>query len=267
MKRLIFLLGLLVAGPGIFAQELYVATEPASNMPKNGLGFRMTQEGSFEEGYQSRTIPEIMVGLDKSLMVHAAAYLSDFFQPGYRMEGWSAYAKYRFLSIDSTNRHFRGALYAKYARSNNPVLFDEINLEGNNTGWQAGVVFTQLLHKLALSGSVNYNKALDNGRGNLFPTTLNDESVGYTFAAGLLAYPKVYRDYKQTNVNVYLEFLGRSGIGNGKNLMDVAPAVQFIINSNLRVDVSQRFQLWGNMSRNGKNMYLVRLEYNLFNAL
>lgn len=267
MKRLLLMLGLLVAGPSLFAQELYVVTEPASNMPKDGVAVRMSQEGGFTNGYQSRTIPEIMVGLNKNLMVHGSAYLSDFFQSGYRFDGWSAYAKYRFLSIDSTNRHFRGAVYGKYASSNNPVWYDEINLEGNNTGWQAGVVFTQLLHKLALSGSVNYNKALDNRNNQLIPAGFADESIGYTFSAGLLAYPKVYRDYKQTNVNLYLEFLGKSNIGTGKSLMDVAPSVQFILNSKMRIDVSQRFQLWSDMSRMGKNMYLVRLEYNFFNVL
>lgn len=267
MKRMFLMLGLLIAGPSLFAQELYVATEPASNMPKDGLALRLSQEGGFQNGYQSRTIPEIMLGLNKNLMVHGSAYLSDYFYSGYRFDGWSAYAKYRFLSIDSTNRHFRAAVYAKYASSKNPIIYDEINLEGNNTGWQSGVVFTQLLHKLALSGSVNYNKALDNRNGQVIPAGFANESIGYTFSAGLLAYPKVYRDYKQTNVNLYLEFLGKCNIGDGKNLMDVAPAVQFIINSKFRIDVSQRFQLWSDMSRMGKNMYLLRLEYNFFNVL
>jgi len=267
MKKLVVLLALLAFSFASSAQELYVSTEPASNMPKDGIGLRMTQEGAFENNYQSRLIPEVMLGLHKNLMVHATAYLSDFFQSRYKAEGWSAYAKYRFLSIDSTNRHFRGAFYAKYASSNNPVLFQEINLEGNNTGWQAGVVFTQLLHKLALSGSVNYNRALDNRAGNLFPNNFAKESIGYSFSGGLLTYPKVYRDYKQTNINVYLEFLGRSNIGTNQHLMEVVPAVQFIINSKMRIDIAQRLQLWSSMSRNGRNMYLVRLEYNLFNVL
>lgn len=261
------MLGLLVAGISINAQELYVATEPASNMPKDGVALRISQEGSFRNGFQSRFVPEVMLGLDKNLMVHASAYLSDFYQDKYKMEGWSTYAKYRFLSIDSTQRHFRGAVFAKYSSSKNPILYEEINLEGNNSGWQAGVVFTQLLHKLALSGSLSYIKALDNRSGNLLPDNLADESIGYTFSAGLLTYPKVYRDYKQTNINVYLEFLGKSNPGRNHHVMDAAPAVQFIINSNLRVDVSQRVQLWSSMSRNGKNMFLVRLEYNLFNVL
>lgn len=261
------MLGLLMAGFSTFAQELYVATEPASNMPTGGIALRMSQEGGFRNGFQSRLVPEVMVGLDKNLMMHASAYVSDFFQDKYKMEGWSTYAKYRFLSIDSTQRHFRGAVFAKYSSSNNPILYQEINLEGNNSGWQAGVVFTQLLHKLALSGSLSYLKALDNRDGNMLHEHIPTESIGYTFSSGLLVYPKVYRDYKQTNINLYLEFLGKSNPGRNEHVMDAAPAVQFIINSNLRIDVSQRLQLWSSMTRNGKNMFLVRLEYNLFNVL
>lgn len=267
MKRLILILGLLVAGPGIFAQELYVATEPASNMPKDAIALRLTQEGGFTGNYQGRWVPELMAGLHKNLMVHGSLYFSNVFQSSYQLEAWSAYAKYRFLSLDSTNRHFRGAIFAKYASSKNPILYEEINLEGNNTGWQTGVVFTQLLHKLALSGSVSYVRAMDNRKGNPIPIDNSPESLAYTFSSGLLVYPKSYRDYKQTNINLYVEFLGKSNLGNGKNLMDVAPAVQLILNSKCRIDLSQRFQLWGNMSRSGKNMYLLRLEYNIFNVL
>ncbi|MFM6977036.1 MAG: hypothetical protein ACKOW2_09355 [Sphingobacteriaceae bacterium] len=266
MRKYFLLLGLFISSLSIFAQELYVSTEPASNMPKDGVALRLSHEGSFQNS-QKRIIPEVMLGLDKNLMVHASAYLSNFYQSKTQLNGWSTYAKYRFLSNDSTNWHFRGAAYAKYASFNNPVTYQEINLEGNNSGVQVGVVFTQLLHKLALSGSVNYTKALNNRSGNLFPDNLADESIGYTFSSGLLVYPKLYRNYKQTNINLYLEFLGKSNIGTNQHLMDAAPAVQFILNSNLRIDLSQRIQLWNNMSRAGKNMFLVRLEYNLFNVL
>jgi len=46
-----------------------------------------------------------------------------------------------------------------------PIAIDEINLEDDNSGIQAGLVATQLLHKLALSASVNYNRAFNNRGG------------------------------------------------------------------------------------------------------
>lgn len=264
MKIFFLSLGLLWSS-GLFAQELFVATEPASNMARHSVGIRLANEGMLRSDIQTRTNLEVMVGASKSLMLHANAYLSDFYQKHQKFDGYGFYGKYRFLSIDSVQRHFRGAVFAKYAKSKNPLMNDEISLEGDNSGWQTGVVFTQLLHKLALSATASYTKAYKND-SYIFLPGQDDKTLGYSLSSGYLIFPKVYTDYKQTNMNVYLEFLGKYNPQSGKNLMDVAPAVQFIFNSKFRVDVSQRFQLWGDMSRTTRNMYLLRLEYNLFNV-
>jgi hypothetical protein len=48
--------------------------------------------------------------------------------------------------------------------------------------------------------------------------------------------------------------------------MDMVPAIQFIFNSKLRVDVSKHIQLKSSMERRFRNMYMIRFEYNLFNV-
>ena len=267
MKRFAIALVLLMSSASAYTQELYVATEPASNMPQNALGIRLTQEAVFTNGYRAKIIPEAMIGLSKNLMVHQSLFLNNVQQNSFKTTGGAFYAKYRFLSIDSTHSHFRGAVYAGYAAVNGAINAREISLDGDNTGWQGGIVFTQLLHKLALSGSVSYTKALNNKKGNLLPADFGSESLGYSLSSGLLVYPKSYRNYKQTNMNVYLEFLGKSNLGKKEHVLDAAPALQFIINSNFRIDVSQRVQVWSSMTRNLKNLLLIRLEYNLFNIL
>ena len=55
--------------------------------------------------------------------------------------------------------------------------------------------------------------------------------------------PKEYKDYKQTNLNLMLEFLNQYNLGSGKYYIDIAPAAQLIINSVARVDVGYRHQL------------------------
>jgi hypothetical protein len=265
MKRLAIALVLIISSASAYTQELYVATEPASNMPKNALGIRLTQEAVFRNGYMAKIIPEAMLGLTKNLMIHQSLFINNVQQNSFKTTGGAFYAKYRFLSIDSMHSHFRGAVYGGYTAVNGVISAREISLDGDNTGWQGGIVFTQLLHKLALSGSVSYTKALNNKKGNLLPADFGSESLGYTLSSGLLVYPKSYRSYKQTNVNVYLEFLGKSNLGKKEHVLDVAPALQFIINSNFRIDFSQRVQLWSSMTRNQKNLFLLRLEYNLFN--
>src|SRR3954469_24556499 len=85
----------------IYAQELYVNTEPASNMATNSIGVRVENQGYFNPVFKNRSTLEVMYGASKNLMLHGSVYRSNYYQPQQRFEGGSVYAKYRFLSIDS----------------------------------------------------------------------------------------------------------------------------------------------------------------------
>jgi len=265
MKKLILAIGLMAWVCPAFSQELYVNTEPASNMATGSLGLRIENQGFFKPDYKNRTSFEAMYGVSRHLMVHGSLYVSDYYHNNQHFEGGSVYAKYRFLSIDTVQKHFRGAFFAKASSINNPIVNQEITLEGDNSGLQSGVVFTQLLHKLALSGSASYLRAFDNRGGYDLNPLQAHNAVAYTLSAGYLLFPKNYRDYQQTNVNLYTELLGKTNPGHGQSYLDVAPAVQFIFNSVCRLDLSYRTPLYNDMLRNSKNMYLLRLEYNFFN--
>lgn len=265
IKRLIIVLGLLAPAQHLLAQELYVNTEPASNMSTRSLGIRLEDQGYGNKGLKDRNTLELMYGASKNLMLHTSLYASNYYQPSRRFEGYSFYGKYRFLSVDSVQRHFRGAVFAKWASINNPLVNQEISLEGDNSGWQSGLVFTQLLHKLAISGSASYLRAFDNRSGYNLPISNARDGIGYTLSAGYLLLPKSYTNYRQTNLNFYVELLGKSNPGYGQSYLDAAPAVQLIFNSVFRVDLSYRMPLYNKMTRNSQNMYLIRLEYNLFN--
>src|SRR6195952_4154752 len=249
-----------------FSQELYVNTEPASNMATHSLGIRLENQGYFDPVYKNRTSLELMYGASRTLMVHGSLYASDYYHANQHFEGGSVYAKYRFLSIDSVQRHSRAAVFAKLASINNPLVNQEISLEGDNSGFQTGVVFTQLLHKLSLSGSASYLRAFDNNHGYNLPLGNAHDAVGYTLSAGYLLLPKSYENYNQVNVNIYAELLGKDNPGYGQSYLDFAPAVQLIFNSVFRVDFSYHTPLYNNMVRPSENTYLVRLEYNLFNV-
>ena len=264
MKLIVLFWCFLASTLTVYAQELYVNTEPASNMARNSLGVRLENQGYFNPDFRNRSTLEMMYGASKNLMVHASGYLSDFYRQKQHLEGFSAYAKYRFLSVDSVQRHFRGAAFIKASTINNPVINQEIALEGDRSGLQGGLVFTQLLHKLALSGSVSYLRGLDNQHDRT-PVGFAKDAVAYSFSSGYLLFPKNYSNYNQTNMNFYLELLGKTNPGYGQSYLDAAPAVQFIFNSVFRVDLSYRTPLYNGMTRNSQNMYLVRLEYNFFN--
>ncbi|MFI5133628.1 MAG: hypothetical protein ACHQEB_04790, partial [Chitinophagales bacterium] len=92
-------------------------------------------------------------------------------------------------------------------------------------------------------------------------------SMDYSLSAGYLLFPREYTDYKQLNVNIYTELLVQQTIDEPKNYVDLAPAVQFIFNSNAKLNIGYRFQLSGNMQRMANNSWLVSFERTFLNAL
>jgi hypothetical protein len=77
----------------------------------------------------------------------------------------------------------------------------------------------------------------------------------------------IYKDYNQPNLNLYVELLGQTNPSNGRSYLDLAPAVQVVLNSRTRIDLGYRFQAAGNIAnRYTKNMYLARVEFNFFNV-
>ena len=250
------------------AQELFVYTEPASNMPTRSLGVRLTNMLMDEWGtekYEYHVVPEAMWGVNKRLMVHANAFISNA-ADNLKAEGGSIYAKYRFLSSDAVHSHFRMAGYGKYSFNNSAIHQQEIDLFGHNSGWQAGVVATQLIHKVAVSANVSYLQATDNGSLNKFPVTEANKAVSYSLSLGKLMLPKEYVDYNQTNINVMVELLGQT-LGNNKgSYLDIAPSLQLIIKSQARIDIGYRYQLMSSMARSAPNGFLLRFEYLIFNA-
>ena len=265
MKKLLLVFTTLAMACPVFSQELYVNTEPASNMATRSLGLRLENQGYFNPGYKTRTSFEAMYGASRYLMLHTSVYDSDFYRGNQHIEGGSLYAKYRFISVDSVQQHFRGAFFARLSAVNNPVVNQEIMLEGDNSGLQSGFIFTRLMHKLAFSGSVSYLHDWNNAGDNYIPIAFSRDAVSYTFSTGYLLLPKVYKSYDQVNINVYAEFLGKTNPGYGQSYLDAAPAVQLIFNSLVRLDLSYRLPIYSSMERNTAHMYLVRLEYNLFN--
>ena len=291
--RTLLIVGFLTGAlPRTQSQELYVFTEPASNMPTNSLGVRLNNDfyAMVHDGrYTYRLNPEMMWGVNKNMMVHLNAYASNMYEQGFKMEGGSLYLKYRLYSKDDVHSHFRIAAYGKVALVDNPTeltvthvhqvndngqitehtedlvyLADEISLNGNQSGFLAGAVATQLLHKLALSGTFDYVNRWDNLNTKKSPYQ-SDHGLDYSVSAGYLLFPKVYKDFRQTNFNLYCEFLGSTSLDSRTWFLDIAPAIQFIFNSVSRLDLGYRTQVAGQMSRMSKSSFLIRYEYNFLN--
>ena len=267
MKKLIVVIATIVSLE-VSAQELFVFTEPASNMPAKSLGIRDMNAFMFEKDgkLNYHNMPELMWGINKKWMVHVQGFISNRREGGLKAEGGSFYAKYRLLSKDDIQSHFRMAAYGRYSFNNADIHQQEIETMGHNTGSETGIIATQLLHKVAISSSLSYERALDNTSENKFPVTESNSAINYSLSIGKLMLPKVYTSYKQTNINLMLELLGQRLNGNGKSYLDIAPSVQFIINSQARVDIGYRQELYSTMKRTAPNGIVLKLEYTFFNV-
>ncbi|HEX8332256.1 MAG TPA: hypothetical protein VF622_06515 [Segetibacter sp.] len=269
MKFLYFLFVALTISISSYGQELFVFTEPASNMPARALGLRVTNT-FMKESETGNTnyhlLPELMWGVDKNLMLHLEGFISNR-NKSLAAEGASVYGKYRFVSKDALHSHFRMAAYGRASINNSDIHQEEIETNGHNSGYEIGTIATQLLHKVALSASASYERAMDNGKENKFPTHHAKDAMNYTFSVGKLMLPKEYKNYRQTNLNLMAEVIAQRLNANGKYFIDIAPSVQFIFNSQTRIDLGYRKELTGNMLRTAPNGFMLRFEHMLFNAL
>ena len=251
----------------VFAQELFVVTDPASNVPSKSLSINIMQslfKEKFEDGYNYHLMPEITYGINKNLMIRGSAFVSTRSNKLYT-EGGGLMVKYRFLSEDEIHSHFRMAAFARYSFNRADIHQEQIEILGHNTGFESGIIATKLINKTALSSSLSFEKALDNQPNYKFPGTFGNSAINYTFSYGRLMHPKVYSNFKETNINFMVELVGQTITQNGKSFLDIVPAVQFIFNSQARVDIAYRGQIYNSMLRTAPNGIYLNLYYTFFN--
>jgi len=267
MKKYLLSVGLLYIISFLDAQELFVVTDPASNMPAGSTNIRLTQslfKEILEEGYNYHFMPEISYGVNKNLMLRAASFLSNRSNKLY-LEGGSLFVKYRFFSSDDIHSHFRMAAYGRLSKNRADIHQEQIETMGHNSGYELGLIFTKLVHKTAFSSSVSLEKATNNNPSYVFPETQDNTALNYSLSWGRLMYPKTYRSYKQTNINLMFEFLGQTLSENRKTFIDGTAALQFIVNSQSRIDLAYRKSLFSNMLRSAPNGVYLNFEYTFFN--
>ncbi len=261
---------LVFGGLSLRAQELYVFSDPASNVPAKSISIKYS--GKFLKNthhtnrVEQRHTPEVMLGLNKNWMLRAAASFSDMYTSNVRFESARLYAKYRFLSNDQVHKHFRMAAFAELAGSRNDVQYDELSLSGDQSGVQAGIIATQLWNKLAVSATGSVLQVLSD-KPKVYPDNNTYTSFNYSLSAGYLVLPFHYTSYKQTNLNLYAELLGQQSLDQKRFFVDFAPAVQLIFNSAHKVNFGYRFQLDGDMQRMSKNSFHVSVESLFLNVL
>jgi hypothetical protein len=266
MFRYVFSLLIFCVG-SLRSQELYVFTDPASNIPARSLNVKLKTHGVGDDKrfgrFTYRVMPQITAGLSKKMQVRLSATAANMHTASFDGESIGLGLKYRFLSTDGIHNHFRMAAYLDGSLTKDAFhYYDEISLMGDKTGVEVGLIATQLLHKLAVSGSVSRTEVLDASRydGRTYFPSRQYQSLNYSLSAGYLVFPRQYTDYKQPNFNVYLELLGQRLLGDDFFYVDLAPALQVILNSTTKINLGQRFQLKGNMGRMARQSWLLSVE-------
>jgi hypothetical protein len=263
----------LTGGITAHSQELYVFSEPASNMPAHSLsakltGYFVTSDKTYER-FSQRYKPEIMFGFSKKWMVHFSATFANMHTDNFGFESYAVYAKYRFLSKDDIHKHFRMAVFADASKTRVPFHYDDISLTGDKSGVELGIIATQLQNKLAVSGTLSHTQVFHPSRNDeiIYVPARNYQSLNYTLSGGYLLLPNEYTDYDQLNVNLYLELIGQKSLDRSKSFTDLGTAVQLIFHSNAKLNFGYRFQVNGNMSRMSRQSWLISFERTFLNAI
>lgn len=270
MKKYCTLLFFLLGLQSLQAQELYVYTEPASNMPAHSIAVKLSAYYNLDNLHTDRVTqrytPEVMWGLSKKVMLHAGASFSDMQTKSFGYEGWYMYGKYRFLSLDEVHKHFRAAIFAKAAHSRNVFHYDEVSLL-DKSGITAGVIATGLSNRTAVSLTVSNTQIVGSARTGkvLYIPERIFQAMNYSLSAGHLMLPRTYTGFNQTNVNLYGELLAQQTLDRRTHYIDFAPSVQLIFNSISKLNIGYRFQLTGNMERMTKQSVLLSYEYSFLN--
>lgn len=270
MNKVLLLFGwMLIFTASLRSQELYVFSDPASNVPARSLSAKLTAR--FADNEESgklaqRYMPELMAGISKNIMLRASTTFSDFYSDNLKWESAKAYLKWRFYSKDGIHNHFRMAAFADGSYSRNNMVYEEMNLDGDNSGVQAGLIATQLVNKLAVSGTASLMVLTDKEPALHHGREYERSALNYSLSAGYLLFPREYESYDQVNLNLYLEFLGMKGLEAGMYYTDIAPSVQLIFNSATKLNLGARFQASGNMSRIARNNYFLSLETTFLNV-
>ncbi len=256
------------------SQELYVFSEPASNIPAKSISVKLKEHfvssDNIYSRFSHRVMPQVYIGLSKKWMLRLGGSLANMHTPDFRYESVNLYTKYRFISKDGLHKHFRMAAFAEASITKPPFHYDEISLMGDKDGVSLGLIATQLWHKFAISGTISNTQVLDKSRYRkdvIYIPERKYQAMNYSLSAGYLLLPKEYKSYKQTNLNLYAELLAQQTTDIATGYIDFAPAIQLIFNSNSKLNIGYRTQIAGNMQRMSNNSWLVSFERTFLNAL
>lgn len=262
-----------VRSMGEFYKEVGTTREMLAARIMYGLTSKLTLEVTASGSNHHDTI------LPANLLSHthaangASIYSAQSFTRGlhypFLFAGFNFYAKYRILSFDGDKSHFRVALFGDYSTVKAAHDEAEPDLLEDDGGWEAGFIATKLINRLAISLTAGYIQPTfhftEYQSQYVYPTQVTKlyygSAIEYDLSCGYRLFPAVYtNNYSESNFNIYVEFLGKRYDSatvkvNGEiaaiktpilmkgNYIEIHPGIQWILNSNTRVELSVGYPL------------------------
>lgn len=262
---------MLLAAGTASPQELFISTEPASNMPARSWGLRAGGESSaMNNVIQTRTEFEAMYGFTKDIMGHLQLYASNHLG-GYTYENVGLYAKYRFYTDDGFKYHVRSALYGKAMLGKQATTTPLAGLDGGTTGFGVGNVTTLLIDHFAASATLGAAFGTPNIQIDEHHIYRDITTYNYSLSFGYLVLPTHYTSYDNPNLNLYAEFLGKYAsysedehdvsMKTNANEIILSVGPQLILSSIARIDLAFRTALSSNAQHRTPNSVVVKFEH------
>ena len=277
MKKIfLFFLILVIIFNDSYSQELYINSEPASLIPKGTKVVRLSYSNIIID--ESNALgdvanaflmtPSLAYGLSKKIMISTSFQFANRpYEQGlvsnFGFNGFKFYSKQRIYTTDKQKNHTRLSSFLKYSFHKDNFMKGNIDLDLQNKGFELGLIGTQLIKKLAISITSAYIRANDiNDDSN---NLINLSTFKNSLSAGYLLLPRKYKSYKQTNFNLYLEYLTNTIMNKtfpvryNRFSSTLAPGLQFVILSRSRLDFSYKIR-----KGDTENEFFIKFTYIIY---
>ena len=277
MKKIfLFFLILVIIFNDSYSQELYINSEPASLIPKGTKVVRLSYSNIIIDESNSLgdvanaflMTPSLAYGLSKKIMISASFQFANKpyeqgLVPNFGFNGFKFYSKQRIYTTDKQKNHTRLSSFLKYSFHKDNFMKSNIDLDLQDKGFELGLIGTQLIKKLAISITSAYIRANDinDDSNNLISLSTFKNSL----SAGYLLLPRKYKSYKQTNFNLYLEYLTNTIMNKtfpvryNRFSSTLAPGLQFVILSRSRLDFSYKIR-----KGDTENEFFIKFTYIIY---
>jgi hypothetical protein len=276
-RILLSLIAVIILAPAlVLGQELFIFSDVAANVAKGRkqIDFLLTANKNI---YFTNSYIGIRYGTTGQLTTKAFIRLNPNTE-GQFFGDPELENVYRFYSNDSKNYHLRMAFFnhvrfpSSPANSHNPLLHQQATLpkitSTDNYSLTMGYVVTRLSNKFAVNLDISYNLNIPKGEfkyGNFV-------KGGISF--GKLIFPQVYKNYDQTNLNLYLESkayyfnknkLNNADIsGSGGKRLELMLGSQIIIKSTMLIELGYIYSVGDKQIQTDRNQFFTALRYLFF---